>query len=177
MTELTPWPYDWRQTSDTSEDLDRAAENAAFDCGPESYSALIYHVAQVEIAADTLKDSVKGDGYVGYLTCQDVANIGRQYMDVEPQWWSYPTDMQGWLNRIRHEIEAWRPMIGLFSWGYVGAAAGHFQAITGYDSQHVITYDPMYGRQVNSHKVAWDWANGPQGNPLMTQPRRRCIAW
>jgi hypothetical protein len=176
LTELSPWPYDWRQTSDTSEDLDHAAENAAYDCGPESYSALIWHVTQVEIAADTLKDTVKGDGFIGYLTCDDVAQIGRVVMGVSPVWRTF-SDKGAWLKLIKQELGAWRPMIGLFSWAYVGNAAGHFQAITGYTDATVITYDPMYGRQENSHDTAWAWANGPQGNPLMTQPRRRCIAW
>jgi hypothetical protein len=174
--ELSPWPYNWRQLHDISYDADHYDENEVYNCGPQSWSQLIWHIAQVHVPGDSLKDSVAGDGYVGYITLTQMSAIGQTWLDITCPWHSYST-RDSWIAAIKAELGRWRGLIGLFSWAYVGNPAGHYRCITGDTGSRIITSDPMYGRMEQSYQDAWDWACGPQGNPIMTQPRKRCIAW
>lgn len=156
--ELEPWPY-WSQLTDwTADGADD--ENRLNDCGPECVAMALKYLTGVELPADYVKDVMKGQGYQGYTTADDLRAFLGRYCETPAEEIVCSSQRQLLWNEWRYLVRG-RPLIGLFSFSAPGADDGHFRAVVGANPTQVITADPWTGqRRVESYADHWAWSKG-----------------
>lgn len=160
--ELIPWDY-WCQTADPAQDGDGGSgNNAPNDCGPECASMALAYLSGVVLDADYIKDCMKGAGYQGYTSLDDLVRFFHTTART-PASIRTPTSREQWLWTIWHCLTRGHPSIGLFSFSAPGAADGHFRCLVGMGSDRsIISADPWTGsRRVETWDNLWSWAKGP----------------
>jgi hypothetical protein len=154
--ELTPWPY-WSQLHDWTAD-GQQDENRIYDCGPECVAMVLKYLTGVELPADYIKDVMKGEGYVGYTSVDDLRGFLQRYCETPCEVITVSSQQQLLWHEWRYLVRG-RPLIGLFSFSAPGAADGHFRAVMGMDPWTMVTADPWTGsRRVESHGEHWAWS-------------------
>jgi hypothetical protein len=156
--ELHPWPF-WSQLHDWTFD-GRPDINKYNDCGPESVAMCLKYLTGVELPAEYIKDVMKGSGYVGYTSVEDLAGFLSRYCEC-PTEILRPGDRHHLAHYEWQYLSKGRPLIGLFSFSAPGAADGHFRAVIGRTASTAITADPWSGRRrVETLAEHWAWSKG-----------------
>lgn len=149
--ELDGVPHHWSQLGDFNSDADQTDENARNNCGPTCLSIVIYRTTGYNEAADSIKDRIKGDAYVGNLFVNPDLSF---YLQTKA---NIPVTVyhEGVAHDIRAIVEqAIRndfPVCVLYKYaaGVGGALVNHFSVAFGYTGDAVILANPWKGeRQV-----------------------------
>ncbi len=156
--ELRPWPF-WSQLADWTAD-GGPDENRLNNCGPECVAMCLRYLTGVELAADTIKDTLYGQGYAGYTNVPDLERFLEQRCETAAETILCTSARDQAWHEWRY-LRRGRPLIGLFSFSAPGSADGHFRCVIGQDRRHVYTADPWTGsRRVETIDEHWAWSKG-----------------
>lgn len=158
LGELKPWTY-WDQLNDSNTDADGTDENRVNNCGPEAVAMVVKYVTGVELYADSIKDQMRGDRYVGYTSPSELRDYLARYCSIPAS--IVVANAYNMQRTINNEcIDQGLPSILLIDW-LQPDVGGHFVCPVAYDEDALYVADPWGGFQ---RRIAWtefpSWTQG-----------------